>query len=164
MDNIRRKMIARYKRGGLKEYEKDISPKMGNFRIEQIYYIDTVTKEKLKWVYVGDHWWCRKKNNKYEFARLMAMVNENKEVNEIVGLWDARRHEHKPEPPIVFDKESRKEGVITDYSGVELWVKWSDGRIEPISDGDRIEFKYIEDFRKYSRIFNRGKKNVKKIL
>lgn len=172
MDNLKDKMISRYKKGGLKNYEEDVAPRMGKFRIEQIYHVDTETKERLKWVYVGEYWWCRKrkKGNKgifYEFARLVAIENTRGVTTfQIVGLWDARRHEHKPEPPIVTDTSSHITGVITSHNEFEIWVKWENGKHEPISDRARIEFKYIEDNKMYSKIFDRveARKNVKKVL
>ena len=172
MDNLKKKMISRYNRGGLKEYEADVAPKMGKFRIEQIYHVDTVTKERLKWIYVGDFWWCRKRKKGkkgifYEFARLVAIENtRGGDVQMIFGLWDAGKHEHKPELPTVIDTSSNITGVVTGHNEFEIWVKWSDGRHEPVADRGRVEFKFFEDHKKYSKIFDRVevRKNAKKVL
>jgi len=174
-EDIKGKLVSIYEDGGLKEFEKDIAPRMGKLPVEQIYYTDPITHENLKWIYVGDFWWCRKRNiiiedgkkrrkKQYEFARLMAIMNRKNPIDLIMGLWDARIHEFKKDPIIVF-KGDRK-GVIVEYNEFEVVVQWCDDPKSRslIREIDEISFKYMEDFKLFKRVFDNMRNYVKKII
>jgi hypothetical protein len=187
---VRAKLIYRYKKGGMKSFEIDVIKRMGNISMEQIYYTDPFTKEVYRWIYVGDYWWCRFrkfdvvesdktkiktrykkfKRRRYEFARLMAVVNAVGEngKEQLDGLWDTRRHTHKTEPTLVY-KNGRK-GFIVSFSEYEVLIEWvnsSTGEREiavPLLDDDGLTYEYVEDWSKFTKLFSLIKrKYVKKI-
>jgi hypothetical protein len=154
------KLIQKHKKGGLSEYEPEIAIQMGKVPLNQIYYTDPITKEKLVWKYVGNYWWCReRKNNKYEFARLMAISNKNSSTIELMGLWDVRKHETKQEPVIITNKTTEEHGHITAWNEYEVLIEWVNKKTErrkqavPFFDFEQLEFKYQEDHDKFRRIF-----------
>jgi len=159
------RLIKNYRKGGLKEFELYIKEQMGNVPLDQIYYTDPYTKEKLVWVYVGDYWWCRKRKERYEFARMVAIRNKKDSAIEIVGLWDSRKHETRQEPVIVTHKLSNEKGYIVGWNEYEVLIEWIDNRTEdrkiatPVKEMDLLEFKFIEDFDKFEIIFNMIAKN-----
>lgn len=171
------KLISIHNKGGVDKFEDDVAVRMGKFRIEQIYYTNPITQEKLKWLYVGNFWWVRKitiqiingkkvKKVKYEFARLMAYENKNGPVENIVGLWDARIHELKVEPIVVYEKSSGRAGVIVSYNDFEVVVEWEVDGIRSqtfVRDINDLEFKFTEDFKKFCKVFKVISKHVKKI-
>jgi hypothetical protein len=87
-DDLYQEKVSNYRKGGFKKFEPDVAKRMGNVSIEQIYHTDPFTHESLRWLYVGDSWWCRKRNIilgedkkkirkvQYEFARLVAIENK----------------------------------------------------------------------------------------
>ena len=153
-------LIKKYEKGGLPEFEPEVAVQMGNVPIDQIYYTDPFTKEKLIWKYVGEYWWCRKRKNKtYEFARLMAISNKNSSIVEIVGLWDKRKHETKQEGVIIKHKETGEYGHIVGWNEYEVLIEWINKDTEerelarPFHNFDLLDFKFIEDYNHFKKIF-----------
>jgi hypothetical protein len=153
----RSKLIKRYKNGGVK-YEEDVQEKMNGVNYSYI-YTDPLTQEKLKWLYVGEYWWCRyrSKSKKYEFARLYAIVTpaRNKPIK-CDGLWDNRRHGFKPLPEIVYRVIDNIKGFIIGYNEFEILVEWVYNGVRQqavtVKDGSTIKFEFVEDYNKYKRI------------
>jgi hypothetical protein len=192
-DKDRRKLIFRFKKGGLKSFEDDVADRMCGVSLDQYSFTDPYTKEVLKWIYVGNFWWCRFRKwgvkdisanefkkikvNKYEFARLLAGSCEkifrgeknanNHGVIQYDGLWDSRRHEFKQMSEVVFDKSGKK-GVILGHNEWEVVVGWvHSGKIGvgvPVRNPDELTFMFVEDFVKYKKIFELVRKHVKKVL
>lgn len=152
-NKIVERLIDCYKSGGI-EFEDNVRSMVGNIANKRLAISDVKTRQMLEWRYVGDHWWCRYIDRpgilgKYEFARLMAILG-----NEIVGLWDDRKHAFIP--PAVLVNRGGREGAIVGYNEFEVFVMWSnDGIAEPVQDVSSLEFKYVEDYRKYSKIRKR---------
>lgn len=169
-DDIRKKLIRIFKSGGLEQFETDLQEKMRDVSFQQVGLpVVKLSSGKLRpptdtnlvnWIYVGDCWWCRqrkeKKHTYYEFARMVAIYNRGK-LNEIEGLWDARRHLHKPPPKIVYEKGTRKRGYIVGHNQWELLVDWENsstqrGTLSPTQFKD-LDFEFVEDFEFYGKIF-----------
>jgi hypothetical protein len=168
-ENLIPNLIKKYKKGGLPKFEPEVAVQMGDVPLDQIYYTDPITKEVLIWKYVGNYWWCRKrKGNKYEFARLMAISNKNSSTVEIVGLWDVRKHDTKQESVVIKHKISGQRGCIVAWNEYEVLIEWIDNVTEvralarPCRDFDLLEFKYIEDHNKFKTIFDMVTKNNKR--
>jgi len=94
----------------------------------------------------------------------MAIMNRKNPIDLIMGLWDARIHEFKKDPIIVF-KGDRK-GVIVEYNEFEVVVQWCDDPKSRslIREIDEISFKYMEDFKLFKRVFDNMRNYVKKII
>lgn len=167
--DIKKTLIFRFKKGGLKYLLGDDAKKLEGVSLEQIYYTNPLTNEYYAWVYVGDSWWCRKRESpsRYEFGRLVAVFNKKSntvtEVFEIEGLWDVRRHEHKVEPVIIYRGDIK--GYIVGFNEYEILVDWEiDGSrspTTPVSDVDGISFEFNEDLKKYSKLFDTIRKRRK---
>ena len=159
--------IKRYNEGGIREYEPEVKPKLDGIPLEQISFTDPLTKDVLKWVYVGDLWWCRKRKKpriQYEFARVVAYVNDlKKPLAEIHGLWNNRIHLTKQKPIIVY--RNGMQGYIVGYNDFEVFVQWCDpitgerGIPSPVRSIVDVAFEFVEDFNKYSRVFANIKRN-----
>ena len=81
-------------------------------------------------------------------------------IENIVGLWDSRIHETKPEPEIVFNKDDKR-GVIIGYNEYEIIVEWEINGKRPqtmVRDIKDIKFKFVEDYNKYLKVFELIKK------
>jgi hypothetical protein len=156
--DIKSELISYYKSGGLLKFEDEFSKQMRSVVIEQPIITDYETKERLQWKYVGRLWWCRfrQRSKFYEFARMMALVNKPDElVNE--SLWDDCKHIFKSDPVFIY-KGDRK-GVIVGYNEFEVLVQWfnDDGSRslqEPLNNVSELGFEFIEDFRRFSKIFS----------
>ena len=150
---IRSKLIRRYNKGGLKEFEPEVKLCLGDVPLGQIVFTDPVCGDRLLWVYVGDCWWCRKhrKCGLFEFSRLVARRNDK--VGEVVGLWDVRAHGFVAEPEVVYDVVGNK-GVIVGFNEFEVVVVWFKDGVRgvgvPVRGGLRFEF--VEDYVKYRGI------------
>jgi hypothetical protein len=169
-----------YKCGGVKEFEPDVMIRMGDIKIEQYFHTDPYTHEKVKWTYVGNYWWCRRRRfsvkdtgpneyhrvreEKYEFARIMAVVNANG-IEQLDGLWDARRHVFRepPERVLILGKKA----VIVGHNEWEVFVApligGDPGSPIPIKKLSDLEFEFVEDYNKYKKIFGMIEKHVAKI-
>jgi hypothetical protein len=169
-----------YKDGGVKEFEPDIKIRMGDIKIEQYFHTDPYTHEKVKWTYVGNYWWCRRRRfsvkdtglneyhkvreEKYEFARIMAVINKHG-VEQLDGLWDTRRHSFRepPERVLILGKKA----VIVGNNEWEVLVAPVIGGVPgvaiPIRKLDDLEFEFVEDYNKYKKIFGMIGDHVAKI-
>ncbi len=160
-DNIRLKLIQRYKKGGLDHFEDEWVNRMAGININQPLINDPITKDRLKWVYVGDSWWCRKRNKvlsgkkiikkpHYEFGRFVAISNKGTK-NEINGLWNSVIHCTTPEPIIVYFGDQK--GRIIGRNEFEVYVKIGDGPVFPTKDINLWTFEFYDDFEEYKKIF-----------
>ena len=167
---MRKDLIICYKDGGLKLFESSIAKLMGDIKIDQYQYTDPISGELLIWKYVGDHWWCRKHGGRYEFARMVALINDSI-TSEIDGLWDAGKHVNKQEPEIVYRGDQK--GCIVGYNEFEVFVDWlvpdgfgvslkHSGVVVPIRNAENLSFEFEEDFNKYQKIFANILKRLKK--
>jgi hypothetical protein len=164
-DNLRRKLINRFKRGGLDGFESNIIKVMGDIKLVQVMFTDPITKERLLWKYVGELWWCRQRKDCYEFSRLVAYVNKSGRLNEVEGLWDARRHVTKQQPVIMYRGDVK--GFVVGYNDFEVLVEWYNPETglrslaEPVRSIDNIRFEFVEDHKKFSKVFSNICKNVR---
>lgn len=138
---------------------------MEGVNIVQAAVTDPLSKEWLLWRYVGDFWWCRhrKKSGRYEFARMMALLDG---ANQLDGLWDSRRHVTHQQGVIVFRAlDPLMKGYIVGRNEYEVFVEWEDrdtgmrGPSTPVKEMELLEFKYIEDFEQYKVIFSNLRKS-----
>lgn len=172
-------LIRTYKDGGVEVFEPDVKIRMGDLRIEQYFHTDPYTHEKIKWTYVGNYWWCRRRRfgvkddgskyrkvreEKFEFARLMAVVNAHG-VEQLDGLWDARRHSFRepPERVLIFGRKA----VVVGHNEWEVLVAplvgGEPGVAVPVKKLCDLEFEFVDDFNKYSKIFRMIESHVAKI-
>jgi hypothetical protein len=161
-DHMRRKLIGRYKRGGLPDFEEGDRTALGGISLEQIAFTDPVTKELLKWVYVGSNFWCRvrkfgkkKDRVKYEFGRFCALNIHN---NKIVAYWNQGKHDFSEEPVRVFRRKDGAWGIISGYNDYEVYIRWGKDIAVPCRDIGEISFEFFEDEKKFSKIFSNIKK------
>ena len=170
-DNIRKKLIRTFKDGGVTEFEKDLQEKMWDVSMSQVglpvikttagKLVPPTDPNLIKWIYVGECWWCRQRKQKtriyYEFARMVAIYNRG-ERNEVEGLWDARRHAPKPPPVIVYDKNTKLRGFVVGYNHWELLVDWENssaqrgGVLAAVRFVD-VGFEFLEDYEFYKKVF-----------
>lgn len=176
-DDKRRAFLKCFRAGGLKAYELIYMLQMTDVSLSQPGTTDPLSGDFMKWVYVGDLWWCRRRvprrgDNKgrvtYEFSRCVAM-RPSKGGLEIEGLWDQRRHADKPEPEIVYKKADPKcKGYIVGHNEYEVLVSWVDketlrqGIGVPVRVFDDLVFEFVEDAEKYAKIFENYDKLAKK--
>jgi len=112
---------------------------------------DVIDGSRTDYYYVGDCWWCRKKNKRYEFARFHCVTNDE---NEDLGLWKREYTQEGMKERIVF-KEKRK-GRIIGWNKDEVKILWDgDDRPKIYRSLADIEFKYVEDFRAFKRFIKR---------
>jgi len=152
--NIRKKLIENFQKGGVK-FEDNIKVTIGELPLRMKALIGKKSKILSEWIYVGDGWWCIKNMSKFEFGKLMAIKVENDEVI-IEGTWDESKHGFEEQPEIVFDKDGRS-GHIIAFNKWEIYISWfKDGKLGvPVMYNklDEITFKYIEDHRKYLKLY-----------
>lgn len=109
--------------------------------------------KQLQWSYVEDGWWIRKKDNKYEYGRLYALENVNHSNRVYHGLWNDNIHKHNEKPIIVHDVNARP-GVIVGWNKFEIDVMWKDDNSVSKVKFNDLNFLYIEDYKKFKRLFN----------
>lgn len=154
---IRAGLVKNYRFKTFEKFEDDNVRKLADVDINQPASASPLTGKVLQWKYVGDLWWCRKVG-KYEFARLVALDYRTGEVN---GLWDCRRHDVKSPPVVVRGHDVNgkvRKGYISGFNEFEVFVQWEDefrevGLPEPVRGVSTLEFEYIEDFKKFSKMF-----------
>jgi hypothetical protein len=165
-NNLRNKFISRFRCGGLQKFESNVISKMGDVKLIQFVYTDPLSKERLLWKYVGDLWWCRKHNDKYEFSRLVAYVNKPGRMDEIDGLWDAGRHVTKQ--PLIVVHNGDVKGFVVGYNDFEVLVEWCDkltgARLlaAPVRSMNDLRFEFIEDHKLFFKVFSNIHKNERK--
>lgn len=154
----RPKLVKTYKGGGT-EFEQDILPKMRGIKLDQPSSYTEPTKSKVskevKWIYVGNHWWCRKNSRKYEFGRMMAVEFIKNKGKNICGVWDSRIHDRKEKSKKIYLKGTEKSGNLLSYSKYEVWVNWGNRMVQSFKNKeelDRLEFEDKELFRKLKKI------------
>jgi hypothetical protein len=169
----RRKFVPRLKQGGLKEYEPEVAPWLEGVSLNQPAVTSATDKDQMQWIYVGNFWWGRVRTKKegkkkvwYEFSRIMAVIQVGKLTLQYDGLWNARRHQFKPSPVIVYKaSDPRCRGYIVGNNEWEVWVEWEVGGTgrrslpEPIRDIQKLVFEYYEDFNRYSKTFSKIQKS-----
>lgn len=178
-DEKRRAFLKCYRTGGLKSYELIYMLQMTDVSLAQPGTTDPLSGDFMKWVYVGELWWCRQRKPRrgdlkgrvsYEFSRCVAMrFNKGKNGLEIEGLWDTRRHAERPEPEIVYKKADPKcKGYIVGHNEFEVIVSWEDGETlrrgigVPVRVFSDLIFEFTEDAEKYAKIFDNYDKLAKK--
>ena len=119
---IREKLICVYKKGGV-EFEDDQKERLRNTPIKLTCITDNSSGQLLQWIYVGTTWWCRKIGKRYQFARVMAIYNDET-ASRIEGLWDERRHATKQPLKVVYSGDRR--GIITGHNEFEIIIHWDD--------------------------------------
>lgn len=150
------KYISKYKDGGV-GFEVGVRELFGNIPNRMKAIVGGRGGVYSEWIYVGDKLWCIKNRSKYEFGRLMAVYIENDDVI-IDGPWDNSKHCFMSSPEVVFDKDGVV-GHVIGYNEFEVIISWSVGGKfgvgRPYSNIDKFTFKYMEDFKKYSKIFKK---------
>lgn len=166
----RGRLLSRFKRGGLKEFEYKMLDKMEGISFNQAVSVDPIQRDQLAWTYVGEAWWCRKRKDKkskrfrYEFARFVAIRNDET-CSIIEGIWDSRRHITRQPPEVVELIKGPAiclgcSCYICGYNQHEVSVHCSRRDtgvfvgVAYIKNFEDIKFKYIEDYEKYSKIFS----------
>jgi hypothetical protein len=173
-DDKKRALIECYKKGGLRSYELVYMLQMDRVSLKQAVITDPLVGDDLQWIYVGELWWCRKRKPKrgdkrgrtsYEFARLVALRKKEDNTFEVEGLWDCRRHEHKPEPVIVYKKvDPECKGYIVGRNEYEVLVAWEDretlrrGVPVPVRSFEELVFEFTNDHDQYEAIFSKLRK------
>ena len=160
----RRRLISAYKKGGAK-FEENVKREMGDTRLRQGPTWDPRTGEELWWHYIGSYWWCRRrKNGRYEFARIYALKYVD-DVRQYDGLWNERRHAADGHPKIVY--RDGKKGFIVGHNKYEIFVQWEDEFNRRSTETHHsslsgIRFEYEEDEKYFKRLLEKENKNAKR--
>lgn len=167
--DIRGRLIRNFIDGGI-QIEPEFLPYLGNIATSQLGVARHYKRVTLKsaasmmmWLYVGDLFWCRKNKDKYEFVRYVAVENK-KNTNKVVGVWDERIHATKQLGVIVYD--GNRKGYIVGYNEWEVQVQWEDNGVRsisvPVRDVGSLRFQFEDDSRKYLPIFSNILKRTRK--
>jgi hypothetical protein len=159
IDKDRDRLISVFKAGGCDIEAENIADIGIKNRITyldaRVWRSENDVRELSYWVYVGDLWWCRyiECDDRYEFARYVAYVNDDK-CNEVVGLWREALYGFRAPPVIVY--YGGRKGQISAYSEFEIIVQWwEDGVLLPgqvFSNPGDLVFEFEEDHQYYSGI------------
>ena len=144
----RLKYVRAHKENGV-QFEDDVREELGDIEMPWGPIIDTRTTELIKWIYVGDHWWCRRNKGKYGFGRMWAMD----ESGEHIELWDRRKYTYEPDKAVVY-KEGIK-GVIVGYNKYEILVLFDGENVRESCQYSDLKFEYADDYRKFRRMYGK---------